>query len=224
MRKCTAFLVLLFFCACSHTASSPEQPAKKTPPTPEQMQEAMVKASTIGENHHKLDPLVGSYKVETKFWMTPGGQPETVTGTAEFMWILGGHYLATDYHSEFNGQPFEGHGAYGYNNVTKRYESIWLDSMGTEIMKSEGQSEKDGSVIVFNGEFSCPVSDGPMKMRTVMTIGTDRHVFEMFHPAFDGSGEYKAMEIVYEKVASHAKCGKKCCHDSKTTAKTKKKK
>lgn len=173
------------------------------------MQEAMMKVAAVGPNHRRLDPLIGNYKVDAKFWMEPNGKAEVATGTAEFRWILGGHYVAMDYYSSFQGQKFEGYGLYGYNNIGGQYESTWVDSMGSEIMKSVGQPDKVGSAIVFSGEFECPIMNGPMKTREIMTIGTDRHVFEMYHAAFDGSGEYKAMEIVYERVRPVIKSTKK---------------
>ncbi len=210
MFRSSAALVFFLLTSCSHTGSAVKGPenkqvAVKTEITPEQMQEAMAKASHIGENHRKLDPLVGTYKTEAKFWMKPGQAPQLATGTAEFKWILGGHYLMQEYKSSFQGEPFNGEGVIGYSNLNNRYESTWIDSMGTEIMKSQGGANTDGSVITFNGQFECPLTKGPMKTREILTMTKDRHVFEMFHPALDGSGEFKAMEIVYERVKPTAK-------------------
>ncbi len=200
-RKILIALCLPFAVACSHTTSTDQQPTEtvKKEPTPEQMQAAMEKVSAIGPNHKRLEPLVGKYKVDSKFWMKPGGEPEVATGTANFRWTLGDRYLVQDYQSKFMGQPFEGQGMFAYNNVGEQYESTWADSMGSEIMKSEGQVMPDGK-IVFNGQFDCPMTNEPMKMRQVLSIGGDQHTFEMYHPAMDGSGEYKAGEITYTRI------------------------
>lgn len=207
MRKFLAILLVTLLAACAgstKTAPAPTTPAAHKDITPQQMQEAMAKASSIGPNHHKLNPLVGHYKVEAKFWMKPGTPPEVTTGTADFAWVLDGHYLAMNYVSSFQGQPYRGEGMFGYNNIAGQYQSTWADTMGTEIMMASGNFDKDGG-LVFNGEFKCPVTDNAMKTREVLRIGTDQHVYEMYHPALDGSGEFKAMEITYERLKPTAK-------------------
>ena len=202
MKKFSVLFAVMLLAACagtSKTATAPSARAMHKDVTPQQMQEAMVKASAIGPNHHKLDPLVGSYRVEAKFWMKPGSAPEITPGTADFTWILGGHYLAMNYNSSFHGQPFQGQGLFGYSNVAGQYQSAWVDTMGTEIMMSKGNFDQSGA-LVFNGEFKCPVTDNAMTTREILRIGTDRHTYEMWHPALDGSGEFKAMEITYDRV------------------------
>lgn len=165
--------------------------------SPQQMQEALRKATEIGPNHRRLDPLVGRYKVIAKYWKAPKGEPEVTTGTAEFSWILDGHYLMMKYNSTFEGKPFEGIGVFGYSNTKQEYQSAWADTMGMEMMMSKGNFDTTGA-LVFNGEFKCPVTDNKMTTREVLRLGNGRHVYEMYHPAMDGSGDFKAMEIVYE--------------------------
>jgi hypothetical protein len=165
--------------------------------TPQQMEEALKKASEVGPNHKRLDPLVGIYKVTAKFWKSPKGEPEVTTGMADFAWALDGHYILMNYASTFNGRPFKGIGMFGYSNSSQEYQSLWIDTMGIDMMMSKGNFDKDGN-LVFNGEFKCPVTDNTMTTREVLRIGNGRHVYEMFHPAMDGSGDFKAMEITYE--------------------------
>ncbi len=71
-------------------------------------------------------------------WKAPEAKPEGSSGTSTFKMILGGRYLQQDFKGKVMGQSFTGLGLMGYNNLSKKYESIWLDSMGTAMMKGEG--------------------------------------------------------------------------------------
>jgi hypothetical protein len=220
MKKITTILFIALFSACSQTPTpAPEAKTQPVPMSPEQMEEAWKKAATPRAEHRALDALVGKYKVETKMWMDPLMQPDVATGIAEYSWILDGHFLSLDYHGEFQGRRFDGQSLFGFNNMTGKYESTWVDSMSTQIMKSEGTADASGKVITFAGEFLCPIRQGPQKIREVMTIGTDKHTYEMFDRTPDGK-EYKSLEITYTRDKKSCHCHgkshwKKGCHGKK---------
>ena len=64
----------------------------------------------------------------------------------------------------------------------EHYDSVWMDSMSTQIMTSGGAAQNGGAAIAFSGEMSCPVTNGPIKVRQVLTIGSDQHLFEDVSP------------------------------------------
>jgi len=199
-------VVALLVTGCAKKAETPRAMMENTPQmTPQQMEEAFKKASTPGEKHRALDPLVGSYKVVSKMWMDPAAQPEVAEGSADFKWVLDGHFIEQNYHGAFQGRPFDGKGTFGYNNVENRYESSWVDTMSTGQMQSSGQIDPTGKNLIMSGDYTCPMTGQRMKSKEIFTIGTDKHVFEMYQKTPDGK-EFKGLEITYERLPT-AKTG-----------------
>jgi hypothetical protein len=94
------------------------------------------------------------------------------------------------------GSPFTGVGVTGYNNITKEYESIWYDNMGTGIMKSVGHAE--GDVVVMHSEYVDPMTHKSMDVKTVSKmVNKDEQTFTWYN--VDGETEVKAFEITYTR-------------------------
>ena len=84
------------------------------------------------------------------------------------------------------GQPCNGQGPHGFDNVTGKYRATWTDSMSTGLMVSEGSCDAALSCAC-NGTFHDPVSKQPR---------ADKHteILEMNAPGPDGK-ENRVMEI-----------------------------
>ena len=179
------------------------QEGKAPEMTPEQKaeMEAYAKAGTPGTPHQKLAATAGTYDMKVKSWHEPGGPAMEETGTATRKMILDGRVLVEEVSSKMMGQPFSGHGMRGYDNVTGKYWSIWLDSMSTGMMASEGTCDDKGTC-TFTGSWNDAVSKKPVTARmTCRWTNPNTEVFEMYAPGRDGK-EMKMMEITYTKRSS----------------------
>jgi hypothetical protein len=168
--------------------------------TPEQKaeMEAYMKAGTPGAPHQHLGSTVGNYTLKIKSWHEPGGPAMEETGTATRSMTLGGRVLVEDVSSSMMGMPFTGRGTTGYDNVTGKYWSTWIDSMSTGMMFSEGTCDAQKNC-TFNGTYNCPIRKGPVKSRmTTKWTSPTTEVFEMYGPDKTGK-EMKMMEITYTK-------------------------
>jgi hypothetical protein len=171
------------------------------------MMEAMQKCmeyGTPGEGHEQLNPLIGKWTYTMKAWMDPAGEPMSWNGTAEFKWVLDGHYIQQDVTAppqEPDPRPFSGTGIIGYDNMLKRYRSIWFDNMSTGIMVLDGTWDPAKKTLTSEGEHPDPMTGNvKQKVKTVCTMnGNDSHTFAMFSPGPDGK-EFKCMEIVYTRA------------------------
>jgi hypothetical protein len=115
-------------------------------------------------------------------------------GTCEQKLVLGGHYLQQDYTGDMMGAPFTGINLLGYNNHTKKYESIWIDSMSTAVYFFVGTGSSDGKTITQECSYDDPVK-GPAVWRSVTRIKDDNtQEFEMFITP-KGGKEEKMMEM-----------------------------
>jgi hypothetical protein len=132
--------------------------------------------------------------------MAPGAPAQESTGTSDFKPIMGGRFVQETSKGMFMGQPFEGMGVTGYDNVKKKYVENWVDSMGTMMEQLEGTADASGKNITMTSEIIDPMSGKKVKHRAIMHLDSDtKRTFEMFGPPPGGGKEYKMMEITYTK-------------------------
>ncbi|MBX3332124.1 MAG: DUF1579 domain-containing protein [Nitrospira sp.] len=162
------------------------------------MMELWKQAATPGEPHKLFASLAGSWTTQTKEWMEPGKPPMESTGTADMKMLLDGRFLYQEYTGQMMGQPFSGVGIDAYDNMTKKYTTAWMDSMGTGIFIMEGKASADGKTITLKGSHPEP-GGGRMSHRAVWSIrDADNQTFEMYGSHGHGK-EMKMLEIVYTR-------------------------
>lgn len=163
------------------------------------MMELWQKLAQPGEPHKLFAGLAGSWTTQTREWMEPGKPPTESTGTAEMKMLLDGRFLYQEYNSQMMGQPFSGIGIDGYDNVTKKYVTAWIDTMGTGIFFMEGTANADGKAITLKGSHPEP-GGGKMSHRAVWKItDNNNQTFEMYGTHGHGGKEMKFLEIVYTR-------------------------
>jgi len=172
------------------------QPAVKKTAQPEaspgmEAEDAWMAASKPGEHHDHLAKMAGEWSCTVKSgW---GGKMEESKGTQKNHMRMGNRYLVSNFQGTMMGQPMNGQAIMGYNNITKKYETLWRDNMGTGMMFETGTCDAAGKVITTTGQSESP--DGKIiKTRTVYTIGDGKYSVEVFHPGADGK-EAKMFEM-----------------------------
>lgn len=164
----------------------------------EAMIELWKQLGTPGEPHKLFGTLAGSWTTTTKEWMEPGKPPMESTGTAEMKMLLDGRFLYQEYNGQMMGQPFNGIGIDAYDNMTKKYVTAWMDSMGTGIFLMEGMATPDGKTITLRGSHPEP-GGGKMTHRAIWKlIDSNTQQFDMYG-AHHGQKETKMMEITYTR-------------------------
>lgn len=133
-----------------------------------------------GAEHARLKQLEGTWDAVMKM-----GDMES-KGTMVYKMDLGGLWLTSDFQGEFGGQKFSGRGLDGYDPGRKKYVGVWVDSMSTTPMLSEGNFDKDGKVMTMSGEGPGP--DGsPTKFKmTTEFRDKDSIYWTMYSPGPDG--------------------------------------
>ena len=172
--------------------------AKKTNIDWEKVMKIYKKAGTPGEPHKALAKLEGSWTTRSRGWMEPGKPPVESFGTCEQKLILDGHYLQQVYTGDMMGAPFTGISLLGFDNHTRKYESVWIDSMSTGIYYFRGTATNKGKTITQECDYNDPIK-GPSIWRTVTRIKDDNTLeFEMFLTPRRGKEE-KMMEMTIER-------------------------
>ena len=160
--------------------------------------EAYQRAATPGPQHANLAAMAGEFTLTLKSFNEPGAEPEVSTGTATRKMVLGGRYLEETVQASVMGQPFEGRGLTGYDNVTRTWWGAWIDSMSTGIMITSGSWDEEAGVGSFEGEYNDPVSGELQSSRSVIRrLPNGDELMEMYMTT--AFGEAKAMEILYQR-------------------------
>jgi hypothetical protein len=187
---------LALFVLASPVMAKEKKPAKEM--DPQAMMEVWKKLSMPGEPHKLFASLAGSWTTTTKEWMEPGKPPSESSGTAEMKMLLDGRFLYQEYNAHMMGQPFSGVGIDAYDNMTKKYVTAWIDSMGTGIFMMEGTASADGKTITLKGSHPEP-GGGKMTHRAVWKIvDNNTQTFDMYG-AHHGGKEMKVLEITYTR-------------------------
>ncbi len=140
---------------------------------------------TPGPEQAELKALEGTWDAVMK--MADGSE---VKGVAEYKMICEGMWLQSDFKSDFGGVKFHGRGLDSYDATTKKWNSIWVDSMSGSPMTLSGT--KDGKKIVMTGEGPGPA--GPAKYRTIsIQESADLMTFQMF------MGDTELMTVTYTR-------------------------
>jgi len=194
-------LTLVISTLCITLSISPvlaKEKKHEKPMEPQALMELWKQAATPGEPHKLFATLVGSWTTSTKEWMEPGKPPTESTGTAEMKMLLDGRFLYQEYNSQMMGQPFSGIGIDGYDNMTKKYVTAWIDTMGTGIFIMEGTASVDSKTITLKGSHPEP-GGGKMSHRAVWKImDQNNQTFDMYG-THHGQKEMKVLEITYTR-------------------------
>ena len=165
---------------------------------PQAMMETYKKLATPGEPHKLFASLAGSWTTKTKEWMEPDKPPMESTGSAEMKMLLDGRFLQQEFTGDMMGQPYSGVGISAYDNLRKRYVTMWIDSMGTGIFTMEGTASADGKTITLKGQHA-ELGGGQMTHRAVWKIvDSNTQTFDMYGTHEQGK-EMKMMEITYTR-------------------------
>jgi hypothetical protein len=199
MKSVLAGVLSLLFASSAVFAADPAQTTAD--PKRQEMMKKWMEYSTPKESHKALEPLVGSWKFTSKMWESAKAKPEESTGTSSMKMVLGGRFLHQEVKGQAMGQPFEGLGYVGYNNLEKRYETVWLDSMGTGMMRGTGSFDAKTKTLKDSGEYTCPFSaDKTRDYKSEWKILDKNSLhYTMWGPDIDTGKEFKQMEIVYKR-------------------------
>jgi hypothetical protein len=184
---------------CSAIASAQEPAQKQMSPEEQAAMQAWQKAMTPGPQHKALDMMAGTWDTKVSSWMAPGTPAMTSNGVSVNKWIMGGRYLEQRFSGSVMGQPFEGLGYTGYDNVSGKYWGTWMDNMSTGSMSSTGTSADNGKSYTFTATMSDPMTGKTSTSEERITVlDKDHHNFEMWGPGPDGKN-FKMMEINYTR-------------------------
>lgn len=160
--------------------------------------DAWTRAWTPGKAHARLASRAGFWKLTTRTWGDPSEGPVVTETTAVREMVLGGRALQEEVVGEVQGLEFESVGYLGYDNVTRRWWSLWMDTLSTAPVFTTGGEDPEAKVLVLTGEYADPVTGETRPVRTVIRfVDYDTERFEWWETR-DGE-EVKTMDVLYQR-------------------------
>lgn len=183
-----------------------QEPAQEPGPdmSPEaqmELMQAMMKMGAPGEEHKAMKSWVGNWNAEMKMRMSPEADWETYKGKAKIQSALGGRYMIEKFEANLGPMMGEMEGLliFGYNNLTKQYESSWRDNWSTWASTATGFQNEEGMY-----EMSGLMKDlvTPEGRHTHYTTGfvTEDHMVMHMYDTIPPHGDVKVMQIDYYRV------------------------
>lgn len=190
---------LAFAAGAAAQANQPNVPVLK--PQDAATIQAWTEANKVGDNQIKLAlQFSGTWKTTSTVWMTADATAATSEGVATFSSAFGGRFVEGNFDTKLFGLPFKGKQIFGYNNTTKQFESMWIDSETTGFQFTTGTRD-DQNNIVWTGTTTDPVSGTKKTVKAKTSFPeSGKMVFEMWDTTSDGK-EFRALQIEYVKQA-----------------------
>ncbi|MGH7130568.1 MAG: DUF1579 domain-containing protein [Phycisphaerales bacterium] len=180
-------------------ATTPPAPKMPDPKEMEAMMEALGKP---GAQHDWLKGMEGTWQAKCSEMDMATGGTKTSDAEATNKMVYGGRYLECSFKGRMDGKFFYGTNILGYSNSEKQFQSVWYDSMNTNISTMTGQTDSAGKVLTLHGEETNPEDGKKMKVRCVFTmLAKDHYTFD-YYMTMAGQKEMKWMTIDYTKGAA----------------------
>lgn len=196
MKRFFTALVVCAFASGIALAEEKKDDAKK-----KEMMAKWMKYSTPSDGHKVFGELVGKWTTTSQWWEHKDSKPQVSPGTSTLKLVMGGRFLEHTFKGKSMGMPFEGRGFTGFNNVTKKYETLWLDNMATGMMTGSGSFDESSKTFKEGGEYVCPMTEKKRDYRAEWKIVDKNNlVYSMWGEDLDSGEEFKQMEIAFKRA------------------------
>lgn len=202
MKKIFATTILATLVATSAIAD--DKSKATADPKKQEMMKQWKEYATPGAAHKIFGDAIGNWTYTSKYWEAANAKPEETTGTSKITTILGGRFMQNDVKGKAMGMPFEGMGLTGYDNLKQKYETVWLDTMGTGMMHGTATYDPATKTLTDVGTYSHPtMANKTLDYRSEWKmIDKNNMSYMMYGPGLDGSKEFKQMEMMLKRKTS----------------------
>ena len=146
-----------------------------------------------GPEHEMLKENEGTWDATAK------SQGMESKGTHHCKMALNGLWMLEHYEGEIAGTKFEGRGATSYDPGKKKYVNVWIDSMVTSPMLSEGSYDKAKKTLTLLGDMPMPEGKSMKVTMTIVYTDANNKTFTLKGNA-EGK-EFEMVQITYKRRA-----------------------
>jgi hypothetical protein len=191
-----ALAALLTLAGCASTSNDAAPSAAGM--DEQAMMEAMAALATPGPEHAQIAKSVGTWRTEYEHKMGPDAPWTKSVGTTRSKMILDGRFLYEDVTFDIPGVgAMYGVHVFGFDKLTKEYESHWMDSMSTWMIHSRGKADAEGT-IELKGTMTDIMGTRPFRMVMKRLENGDQYM-EMYDTA-PGGNEVAMMKATSKRI------------------------
>jgi hypothetical protein len=155
--------------------------------------------SKPGTSHSLLAPFVGEWNVRLTFWSGPQSKASVSNGTSTISWILGKRFVQERFQGKAGGEAFDGMGLMGYDNGSRSFKTIWLDSLNTAMTMASGRYVPESNTFELTSDVYDPLVSGEKTVRsTLQFTSNDAYVFTMIDRSPEGK-EFVSLTMEYSR-------------------------
>ena len=159
-------------------------------------------------NQNLLGELAGTWSYVLKISMGSNKRPIETNGVVVRQPIMGGRYFLADFDAEMlsgtDGKlekvNFKGKSIEGYDNVKKKFISIWIDNASTGPTIFEGSYDPASRIFTYAGETERKPGQ-KTKVREVIKVVDNNH-YNLDWYEEHGGHEIKTIEITYTRSSA----------------------
>jgi hypothetical protein len=113
---------------------------------------------------------------------------------------LNGLWYLEHFSAKLGDIGFEGRGATSYDAAKKKYVNVWIDSMSTSPMVTEGTYDKATKTLTMKGDMPMPDGKSMKVTLTTVTKDADTRSFTIRSAGPDGK-DFEMLNITYKRRA-----------------------
>jgi len=155
--------------------------------------------SKPGATHRLLDSIVGDWDVTLTFWSDPRSAGKSSSGRSQISWVLGKRFIQEHFSGTIIGEEYRGIGIMGYDNGSRRFKTVWADSLNTALTTSYGSFDSDTNTLLLESEVYDPLLSGVKQVHSRLQIHSpDLYTFVMTDTSPEGQ-EFTSLEMRYQR-------------------------
>jgi predicted enzyme related to lactoylglutathione lyase len=139
-----------------------------------------------------LARLAGRFDAAFKVWSDPTSAPREGSGRIENKLVHGGRFLLSDYAGRLGDKPYTATNLLGYDETTKRYTNVCVDSMGPSIEVATGTGDAAGKTLTLEASES--------GLTWIFRLEDDDHYSLELHAGHPGGKDVMFFQVVYTRA------------------------
>lgn len=165
-----------------------------------ELREAVKQAARPGDFHRKIKKIKGKYTHTIKWWRSPDAPPEESEGRGDTEWTLDGRFMVQKISAKWLDMRFKATLILGYDNSKGQYTSVWMDTLGTDMLFSKGTLDETEETITMRGEYIDVMTHEPVQVRSVFLLPAKKRGMKLEVYRTDSGGqEFKFLEVKTER-------------------------